>query len=400
MILFRSIVLTLTSACFLACGGAAPESGSGPNTLPPSEGKLLPEHYTPGYFRDVAGVLQAQEAVDDGTASRRLMVEVSSRLQDLGDLPDLYPEDQAVLQGLLMLALRSIQATSSTPRTARIIGEELLRRTLGQDPALLAYNSSGANFPITTADPATLAEASRWALNEAAGGVPALCSRSIAQAASLNLGEAVKRWRDEECIPARTVGGYCEPDRFIEGRCYDEWVPERCDGGYWDDQGFYEYRCFSSDDCRYVWRDRFVYVDGHCTDGFYRERCENGYWEIGLCYDGTFIPERCRPGHFEFIFPGAIWVFAATAAPSSDCEPARPVQLAIATAAIRMLKAQAYDEIDPVWRSAIELLLEDPAIEEEDEGILSAAQQIIESIASGYNPGAEPGPSPSESTEN
>jgi hypothetical protein len=376
----RLIALSLVAACY----GAMPKEQPLPSDFeegPESADELRAEDHTPGYFRDMYRILAAQMQLDDATAVYRLRLELESRTAEVGDLPEMLPVDVATLEGLHILALRSVQATSAAPAVARQLGEEMLRVSLGLDPAIEAWNRTHDPDALETDGGAkTLATVGRWALARAAEDYPVLCQQALGLS-DWSSGDAEVVWIDEVCEPDQWVGGYCEDDEWLEGDCWDEWVPENCSGGRWVDRGYYEYYCYSSDDCRYVWRSRWIYEEGYCSDGYWEEYCDNGYWEEGICYDGTFVPGYCQPGHYEYRFPGGTWTFENYAV-DPQCTEVRPTQYAIAVAAARVLYAKAVDGLTPEWRAALEALVADPRLETPDEGVLSAIRQVLEAAAS------------------
>ena len=339
--------------------------------------------HAPGYFRNTYRLLDAQGLLDADTATSRLLLELASRVEAPGELPSMLDAERQTLDGLLILALRSVQATSNKSEVARVLGEELLRVSLGLDPARDAFNADHPETSVKTIDGGALAlaTAADWALREAAHGFPRICmNQAFSTDTSWDPGDAEVAWVDEVCYPDQYVGEYCEQDRWIEGECLEDWVPEDCVDGYYRDDGYYEYYCYSEDDCRYIWRDRWVYVDGYCSGGYYDEWCESGYWELGICYDGTFVPGYCDPGHYEYRFPGGVWTFAQYATAPAECDAVRPGQYAIAVAAARVLHAKAYDFLEPEWQSALDVLLEEAPLDEPNEATLDAVQQIINAV--------------------
>jgi hypothetical protein len=334
--------------------------------------------HTPGFFRDMYRILDATSVLDVGLAADRLRVELEHRAYDPGELPDLLPVTQNTLEALLAIALRTMQSTADQPQSAYAVGSELVRITLGLDPALAALTEESP----TEAGAATVAAAALFALDTSSSSSPALCRMDNFSSASFwNLGAPVVVWVDEVCQQDRWVGGYCEPDRYIDGQCYQTWVPEDCTGGYWRDNGYYDYVCYSYDDCRTIWRSRWVYIDGHCTGGYYDEYCNNGYWEYGLCYDGTYVPGYCRPGHYEYRYPGGTWTFHYYVTAPQECEGVRPAQFSVATRSIQAISSFPFEDVDPEWQAAIDAWLDEAQLDEPNEPALESALQILQAIA-------------------
>lgn len=383
----RKLACTLMMLATLAACGAEPEGvpknvdqGSGGD----SRVRFDANRHTPGFFRDLYRMLMAQSVVDDATAVERMLVDLPQRLASTGELPDMLESDVRTAEGLMILALRGVQATQTTPKMARQIGERLLTDVLALDPARVAWNREHEpidHVEVITGGPAALARAAAFALDHAARIIGAVCEvQHTSQAAAWDAGEAQTVWVDEVCQPDRYVGGYCEPDRYIEGECYEDWVPENCGGGYWKDMGYYEYRCYDDDDCRYIWRSRWIYFEGTCTGGYYEEDCYSGYWERGICYEGTFVPGVCQPGHYEYRFPGGTWTFEMHATAPSECAPVRPTQWAIGVTAVQVLKAKVYADMEPEWQAALDDLLASEHVQQPSEGLLDAVRQIIKAI--------------------
>jgi len=382
----RTIMTHCVFSALLACGSGAVVpvgSPSQPNQrIPiPSDTTGSPDpnfgahNHTPGYFRDTYRLLSAQAILEDNTAAYRLHTTLQSLANSQGELPSLETTDLSTLQGIVILALRSVQATANTPAAARHLGEKLLRQSLGLDPALDAYVSAGGQAQTTSGGSLTLAQLSLWAVENAGLAVPDLCNAQAYASYSLELGSPVMRWVDEVCEDDHYVGAYCEPDRWIEGQCFSDWVDEDCSGGYWRDEGYYQYYC-TYDECRYVWRSIWVYEEGACYGGYYEEYCNADYYEPGICYDGDFIPGVCYGGYWEEIYPGATWHFATASVPS-DCDAIRPSQYAIALASISMLKATLYNLLDPTSRAGIDALLTHTTSTTVDEAAYGAALKLL-----------------------
>jgi hypothetical protein len=373
-----------------ACGGEPVPKGSPardrPTIASPAVARFAATDQTPGYFRDMYRLLAAQAIVDDDTAVARMLIELPNRVALPGELPPVPERTRNTLNGLLILSLRAVEATTETPRPCRQIGERLLGRTLGLDPARAAWNAAhtaGEQVELVQPGAKTLADEARWSITHAAFGAPANCSGSagLTDGANWDPGEAEQVWIDERCAPDENVGGYCEADLWVEGDCTDVWVPEQCSGGYWVDYGRYDYRCYSEDDCEYVWVEDRRYVNGACAGGYYDERCNSGYWEYGLCYDGTFVPGYCIPGHIEYRFPGGTWTFSPATSTPTECSSVRPSQLAIAATAAFVLQDQAYDDLTPEWQSALDRLVESDKLLVPDETAFDAVLQILDAAS-------------------
>lgn len=338
---------------------------------------------TPGYFRDMFRLLTAQRQVDDTTAVQRLLIEIPARIAEPGLLPSMPDDDIATLEGLLILAYRSVQATADTPRTSRQIGEALLYQTLALDPARAAWNrdhSSDEQVNTLTGGAMALADATLSSLGKLVAGHPTVCASAAASAASWDPGDAEMAWVDGWCEPDRWVGDYCEPDRWLEGDCYDIWISEACSGGRWEDWGYYDYYCYDADDCRYRWVERWEYIEGNCDGGYYEERCDSGYWEIGLCYDGTFVPGYCEQGYYEYRFPGGVWSFSPGIGSPPECNTVRPGQLSIAATGAGVLHDKAYDDLETQWQAALDQLMATGKLEQPDESALAAIEQILNAV--------------------
>lgn len=377
--------LSLAAACGTAQDNA---DANRPDVVDPAATARFDANcQTPGYFRDIYRLLSAQTLVDDETAVNRLRLELASRVADKGALPTLTQVSLDTLEGLLVLSLRSVEATATNPRPSRQIGERLLAKSLGLDPARVAWNQAHPDaepVELLAAGAQSLAQEALWALTHAAQGAPAICTEPPqAEAATWDPGDAEVVWVDQRCEPDRTEGGYCEPDQWYEGDCWDVWVPENCTGGGWEYTGHYEYQCYSAEECEYVWVEEQTYVGGSCTGGYYREECASGYWEYGLCYDGTFVPGYCIPGHYEYRFPGGTWSFESATEGPAECDLTRPAQRAIALASAHVLKDKGYATLDPLWQAALDRLLDSGRLEISDETSYDALVQILNGVASG-----------------
>jgi hypothetical protein len=369
-----------------ACGG-----WTDPSAAPKRSGDLKPDAtasvvqfdanmHTPGFFRDTYRLLGALAPLDDATAVEQLAVELQSRTLSRGEIPDMTDRDVDTLDGLVLLALRSLQATDDEPATARHLAVRLVNTALALDPARVAWNEAHADAEVETISGGAhpLAEAGLFAIRDAARNYPAVCTAAAQTGTYWDPANAEIVWVDGWCEEDEWVGGYCEPDRWIEGDCIDVWVPEQCSGGYWEDQGWYEYYCYSADDCRYRWYEYWVYVDGNCTGGYYEQDCNPGYWEYGLCYDGTFVPGYCVDGHYEWRCPGGVWTFEQYVTAPTGCEVVRPSQLAISSSAALVLHAKARDELFTEWQVALDELVESGRLQSPDESTLDAVIQVLE----------------------
>jgi hypothetical protein len=370
-------------ALALAACGTEPGTASPASTRPAgaagSTALFDADQQTPGYFRDTYRLLEAQSLVDDETAAARLLVVLPERIAERGDLPPMSQRDVDTLDGLLILALRAVQATRESPATCRAIGETILSRTLGLDPARQAWNREhpSRTVEVVSGGAATLASEGGWAIGRPALGGPEICQISDT-GATFDPGPPEVVWVEEYCEPDQTVGEYCEPDRWLEGDCWEEWVPEECSGGYWENDGYYQYRCESDGTCRTIWVDQMVYVDGTCSGGYWEEWCDSGYWEYGICYDGTFVPGYCEPGHYEYRYPGGTWDTPISAPlPPAECTTCRPPQLAIASTVAQVLHAKAKSDLTPEWQSALDDLVTSGRLVVPDEVALDAVQQIV-----------------------
>lgn len=333
---------------------------------------LKAEDYTPGFFRNAFRLLESLRKLDNGVAVARIKAFASDPDPAL---PPLLEEDAATLSALLTLTQRAIIATSDDPTLAGLVGAELIEDALGLDPALDAQQLE----PRLPPGAATLAREGLWTLQQLGG--PALCLAKKYATASWDPGDAEVVWVEEVCEPDRYAGGYCEQDTWVEGDCYEEWVPEACSGGGYVDKGRYEYICYSSDDCRYVWRAYWVYEDGDCTGGYYDEWCESGYYEDGLCYDGTFVPGYCEPGHYEYRFPGGTWTFANYVTAPAACEIVAPREHMIGVTVLGLLQAHTYADLEPQWAAALDALLADHALAEPTPALRTAIDQVLKAVA-------------------
>lgn len=375
-----TVLAVLSSLIMAGCGGL-----DGPKNLPqnPGEGRriLVAQDHSPGYFRDLFESLTAQTSLDDESAVETLLVTFERRTADPGTLPPLGRSARDTLDGLLTLGLHSVQATESTPPIARKIGNGILWMSLGLDPVLAAFNRDGGDAEITTPGAAALASAAQRALQVAADDSPVICARvDYTTGASFDPGEPEVAWIEGGCEEDEWVEEYCAGDEWVDGECFEEWVPEECTGGHWVDRGYYEYYCYDEYDCRYIWREYWVYVDGYCEDGYWNQWCDSGHWESGPCDDGYWLDGECEEGHFEYVYPDGTWDFSALTVPE-DCGDVRPRQYTIAITAARVLAAKAYDDLTAEWRSALDSLLAVASLDTPDEAIYDAALQIIAAAA-------------------
>ncbi len=372
-------LLALLAACGEWTAGAASKRSAELKPAAPAVARFDANMHTPGFFRDTYRLLGALAPLDDATAVHRMTVELQARILARGEIPDLSARDVDSLDGLVILALRSVQATASEPATARYLGERLVSTVLALDPARVAWNDAHEQpVEIVEGGARLLANAGLFAIRGAARGRPAVCSAAALTSTTWDPANAEIVWVDEICEEDRWVGGYCAPDRWIEGDCIDVWVPESCSGGRWQDRGWHEYRCYSDDDCRYVWVEYWVYVDGDCTGGFYEQQCNSGYWEYGLCYDGTFVPGTCIDGHYEWRCPGGVWTFEQSVTAPTGCEVVRPSQLAIAASAVQVMHAKARDDLFTEWQVGLDRLIDSGRLQSPDESTFDAVVQILE----------------------
>ncbi len=382
----RHFVL-LVVALLVACGQAEPkgEPKTGvPKLQPTAYVSFGAEQHTPGYFRDMYRLVSAVSLLDDETAATRLRLELENRVVAPDTLDVLTPEGRATVDGLLVLALRAVQATADTAAISRRAGELLLSRTLLLDPARAAWNDAHPEQPAEAVAPGaqTLARAALEVLDVVGGIAPLSCSMAAAGAASWDPGTPEYHWVEGGCDDDTWVPGYCEADRWVEGECTQVWVPESCSGGSWRDDGYYEYRCYSDDDCRYEWVSRWTYVDGSCDGGYYEEDCYSGYSEPGLCYDGHWEEGACQDGYWQAVYSSGWWSYDYVTAPQ-ECTVVRPAQLAIAESAIFVLAAKASEELDASWQSALDKLSESFAEGSGPEGEagFDACMQVLQAAA-------------------
>ncbi len=398
----RLIAIVLLTAAFGCDPTGVPKDKSAyVNLSDPSSGELPAFHaeqHTPGFFRNVYRVLKAQESLSNEEAVNRLLLDLPERIEFKDELPAMLLEAEQSIDGLLLLALRSVQANADRPSIGRAVGDELLKRVLQLDPARAAYNAAHPDLPpVPSSDggPQFLAQAAISALELSAQHSASECQPlAIEHRATWNPYQSELVWIPERCQPDRWVGGYCEPDRYIEGECIDEWVPENCTGGYYEDRGRYEYICYGSDDCRYVWRSRDEWVPENCTGGYYDEYCYPDRYERGLCYDGTFVPGWCIEGRWEYRYPGGTWSWPRYVVDGPEetvpCDELWPTQSAIALAALGSLVAQLPDFIEPYWFTAAETAL-DSHEGQAPRAVVDASVQILEAIAtSSWRPGDDP----------
>jgi hypothetical protein len=394
---FRAIViLVLITGCGDWSGDPKRSEELKPGANNPSVVQFDANMHTPGFFRDTYRLLGALAPEDDATAVHRMTVELQARTLVRGETPDMPERDIDTLDGLVLLALRSMQAADDEPATGRHLAQRILAMALALDPARIAWNEAhGASeqVEVLPGGGRTLAEAGLFAVRDAARGYPAVCTAAAQTGTYWDPENAEIVWVDEICEPDRWVGAYCEPDRWREGACIDVWVPEQCSGsGYWEDRGWYDYYCYSDDDCRYEWVEYWVYVDGDCSGGYYEQQCNAGYWEYGLCYDGTFVPGYCIEGHYEWRCPGGVWTFEQYLTAPSGCEIVRPSQLAISASAAYVLHAKGRDDLFTEWQVALDELIESDRLQAPDESTLDAVIQILEGAL-------QPPPAPPQSAQ-
>jgi hypothetical protein len=382
----RSLRTLACVALVWGCGGTDPLPVGEPKPHPqPSGGEVSPlfkaDDQTPGFFRNMYRMASAQALLDDETAVERLLIELPARFTNPGELPPLTESERATMDGLLVLAIRAVQAAKDTPGAARRIGDGVLELVLGIDPARRAWNAEHVDALVSVTEPGalTLVTSAHDSMDTLTSTTPTLCKASAASAV-WTPGPYWQRWVDAYCEADEWVDGYCEPDTWYEGDCYDVWIPEECAGGYYRDDGSYQYRCYSDDDCEYVWVSRWTYVQGNCTSGYWDEDCSSGYWEPGICYGGYWEPGVCVSGHWLTTYPSGTWSYQAVSAPA-ECSVVRPAQYAIALSAVEALVGTMLDSLAPEWAAAAERVLADGAADEVSEGKLAALLEILDAVA-------------------
>src|SRR5262249_34074120 len=140
-----------------------------------------------------------------------------------------------------------------------------------------------------------------------------------------------------------------------------------CAGGQYMNQGYYDYVCYTSTDCQYLWRNRYVWVGGDCSDGHYEQQCSNAHYEPGLCYPDQIIAGICIPGRYWYFYPYGTWRFHSAGTPgdpgppstpdSTACDPILPAQAAVAQTGAKILSGPLANDItDDSWRAAVQNL--------------------------------------------
>jgi hypothetical protein len=333
-------------------------------------------HHTPGFFRDSHRQKAAQASLNPAFAATSLRLHVAAEPLDV---PTMLRLDRVTLAAVREHILAAHAAMPGRFGAVREHSLAWLTFALGLDPSLDALARDG--WAVASSTPGAAAFAAQAILSLAAThDGDERCSRGALAASSWDRGEPEVAWVAEVCWPAEEVGGYCEPDLWREGRCWDEWINEDCDNGRWVDRGYYEYVCRSDGDCRYVWRSAWRYEGGDCAGGYYQRHCDPGYWERGLCYDGTYVPEYCIEGHYEYRYSGGTWTHPVYMTTPQVCEAVRPGQLGIAFSAVRALKAHLYDDLPPELQAATDRLLSDVG-EAPQERHLDAAYRLLEAAS-------------------
>lgn len=383
-----------------ACGADDGTSGDHQTPGANNDGRTDPnvftaEAQTPGIYRDTFRSVDAVNAEqDDALAVERLRSDLTIKLQNTEGFDTLGEEEAEVVRGLYILALRSTEATSHNPKVARDIGTTVLARVLELDRARPAWNKDrAAAQQVKTAQPnakliaevteVVLTKATQAPIDAQGNALPGLSPTVAAQCASPTTramwipGQGTSTWVPEYCSADKVLPGYCESDRYVEGYCWDVWVDD-CPGGggRYEDRGYYDYYCYSSSDCRYVWRQRWVWVPGnYCRDGYYREECTSGRYEPGLCYPDQTVPGYCVEGHYTTIYPSGSWSFRSSG--SADCDTVIPAQTAVARSSAQILSgALSADISDLSWRAAVQNLVSLQDVPQ-DGALVDAVVQIV-----------------------
>ncbi len=371
------VAVALSSA---ACGMDVPGFSKKSQSQKPANGisdlspATDPLNYTPGFFRELVRVQNAQEGLSDEVAAARWQGQFASRAQSALEIPVLDSSRLATLEALLLLGYRVSQATQHLPQTSKTLAETLAVFITGLDPAIATWNNDHPTNPIAMTIPgvAAFSATASWILTIPEQSLPETCRTIVSEAAQFVAGEPQNISVPEHCEPDRIVGGYCESDHYVDEVCESVWVPDECLDGHYENRGRYDYRCFGPTDCRMVWVPDYVYVDGYCYDGYYEDRCYGGYYEPGLCYNGTLIPGACVPAHTDTLYPNGSWVFADVNTPA-ECSEIRLTQHALAKVAMLLLIEQFYHEVSSETQSAL-----DSFIDVSDINALSEAQfQVI-----------------------
>ncbi len=390
---------TLTALFLLvfavACGSErdVPPGEPQDDTGGPSSTTFSAEDQTPGFYRDAYRLVTAVANEDHATAIERLHSHITHKLESAPELDRMLERDRDTIRGLLILALRTMQATEHHPEVAHRMGEAILQKVLALDPARKVWNQKHPSDPVDVAEPGArlIAEATQGVLvdavnapvdsfgNPLVGGLTAeaaaQCSAPTTRSSVWIPGLAELTWVDGYCLPDQYREGYCEADRYVEGQCYDVWVND-CAGGEYINQGYYEYVCYTSTDCQYLWRNRWVWVGGGCNDGYWDEQCIGGTYEPGLCYPDEVIPGVCIPGRYYYFYPYGSWAFRGGA--SSACSPVVPAQAAVAQTSAKILSGRlAKDIADDSWRAAV-LNLVALSSRPADADYVDAVRQILE----------------------
>ncbi len=394
----RSLTSLILLGFLAACGSEreVPPNDGGPDDKGGlGTGAFTAENQTPGLYRDTYRLLVAANAEDDATAVDRLYSHITHKLQNSSDLEGMLERERETVRGLLVLALRGMQATEHHPDVAHRIGETIIKRILELDPARKLWNGKNPDAQVGVSEPgaALIALATEAAIADAVNApvdslgqplVGGLSSETAAQCAQPTTrssvwipGLAELIWVDGYCEPDQYRQGYCEPDRYVEGDCYDVWV-EDCSGGQYVNQGYYDYVCYTSTNCQYIWRNRWVWVGGGCNNGYYREECYGGRYEPGLCYGDQVIPGQCYSGRYSYFYPYGTWTFRSGASSNTSCASVAPAQAAVAQTSAKVLSGRLSKDIsDDSWRAALTSLVtltSAPA----DADYVDAVRQIVD----------------------
>lgn len=397
----RTLTALMLMGMLAACGserdGAPGADDEGDPS--PSATTFNAEHQTPGLYRDTYRLLAAVSGEDHATAVDRLYADVTHKLENSPELDRMLETDRNTIRGLLILALRTMQATEHHPEVAHRMGETIIKMVLALDPARKVWNANHPESPVDVATPgaALIAKATEGALADAVNapvdsqGNPmpnALTASAAAQCASPTTrssvwipGLAELTWTEGYCYPDQYRAGYCEPDRYVEGDCYDVWV-EDCAGGRYENRGYYDYVCYTSTDCQYIWRDRYVWVGGNCNNGYWDQQCTGGRYEPGLCYPDEVIPGQCVPGRYYYFYPYGTWTFRSSG--STACDPIVPAQSQVAQTSAKILAGPLSKDIsDDSWRAAVKNLSGRGDVPDAD--YVDAVRQIIDSTKATTN---------------
>lgn len=327
---------------------AAQAEQSTPDATAAGSEPLPPSAQTPGFFRNLRRLLNAQRGLAPQVAWERWLVELPNRLASFGALPPMPSEGRATLRSLLHMALRTLQAAASQPEWATPTGARLVSAALGLDPALWASSAPEQPTPTTLPGRKTVARAALTGVKQLARAASQSgCREPVNNAATWQPTATEEVWVPEHCAAADVVSGYCAQGHWVEEQCHDEWV---CEQGEVEYEGSYVWVCHG-DDCEYEWRQEPVWAED-CSDGYWQEVCDGGYWEPGVCYDSVTMPGECSGGHYVQQADSGSWMLQSSIATPTGCTPLRTVQIALARSGLLALRDQFPDAWGPATQAA------------------------------------------------